>query len=112
MHFRFDFDKTLQAAGVLLDADDNHMEFMRLVKLLYIADRELLATTGRTLTGDRVVALKTGRFSVAFTTPFRGKRLSPTAGPNSFTGMGTKSSSSRNRDARNCRNAKSANSWK
>jgi uncharacterized phage-associated protein len=59
MHFHFDFEKTLQAAGVLLDADDR-MEYMRLLKLLYITDRELLAETGRTLTGDRVVAMKNG----------------------------------------------------
>jgi uncharacterized phage-associated protein len=60
MHFRFDFDKTLQAAGVLLDADGGRMEFMRLVKLLYVADRELIAETGQTLTGDRALAMKTG----------------------------------------------------
>ena len=56
MHFHFDFDKTLQAAGVLLDADDKRMEYMRLLKLLYVTDRESLAETGRTLTGDRAVA--------------------------------------------------------
>ncbi|MDR3623197.1 MAG: Panacea domain-containing protein [Paludisphaera borealis] len=33
---------------------------MRLLKLLYIADRELLAETGRTLTGDRAVAMNYG----------------------------------------------------
>jgi uncharacterized phage-associated protein len=60
MQFRFDFDKTVQAAGVLLDADGDRMEYMRLLKLLYITDRELLAETGRTLTGDRVVAMKNG----------------------------------------------------
>ncbi len=60
MHFRFDYHKAVQAAGVLLDADDGQMEYMRLLKLLYIADRELLAETGRTLTGDRVVAMKNG----------------------------------------------------
>jgi uncharacterized phage-associated protein len=36
------------------------MEYLRLLKLLYIADRELLAETGRTLTGDRAVAMKQG----------------------------------------------------
>jgi uncharacterized phage-associated protein len=60
MHLHFDFTKTLQAACVLLDADDNRMEYMRLLKLLYLADRELLAETGRTLTGDRAVAMKNG----------------------------------------------------
>ena len=53
MTFRFDYDKALQAAGVLLSLDGDRMERIRLLKLLYIADRELLAETGRTITGDR-----------------------------------------------------------
>jgi uncharacterized phage-associated protein len=60
MHFRFHFEKTLQAAGVLLGFAKDRMEYMRLLKLLYIADRELLAETGRTITGDHVVAMKHG----------------------------------------------------
>ena len=60
MTFRFDFDKALQAAGVLLTLDGDRMERIRLLKLLYIADRELLAETGRTITGDRAVAMKHG----------------------------------------------------
>jgi uncharacterized phage-associated protein len=60
MTFRFDFEKTLQAAGVLLDLDGPRMDRLRLLKLLYIADRELLAETGRTLTGDRALAMKHG----------------------------------------------------
>jgi uncharacterized phage-associated protein len=60
MHFRFDFAKTLQAAALLLDTDNGQMGYMRLLKLLYIADRELLAQTGRPLTGDRVFAMKHG----------------------------------------------------
>jgi uncharacterized phage-associated protein len=60
VHFRFDFTKTLQAAAVLLDTDNGQMGYMRLLKLLYIADRELLAETGRPLTGDRVIAMKHG----------------------------------------------------
>jgi uncharacterized phage-associated protein len=60
MIFRFDFDKTLQAAGVLLRLDGDRMASIRLVKLLYIADRELLAETGRTITGDEAIALKNG----------------------------------------------------
>ena len=42
MTFRFDFEKTLQAAGVLLNLDGSRMDRIRLLKLLYIADRELL----------------------------------------------------------------------
>ena len=60
MTFRFDFDKTLQAAGVLLSLDGDRMEQIRLLELLYIADRELLAETGRTITGDRAVAMRHG----------------------------------------------------
>ena len=36
------------------------MSRSRLLKLLYIADRELLAAKGRTITGDRVFAMKFG----------------------------------------------------
>ena len=62
MTFRFSFEKSLQAAGVLLGLDGGRMERIRLLKLLYIADRELLAESGRTITGDRAVALITGRY--------------------------------------------------
>jgi uncharacterized phage-associated protein len=58
--FRFDSEKTLQAARLLLDKHEGCMSFLRLLKLLYIADRELLTETGRTLTGDKAVAMKHG----------------------------------------------------
>ena len=51
MHFRFNFEKTLQAAGVLMSSDGDRMEHMRLLKLMYIADREMLAETGSPITG-------------------------------------------------------------
>ena len=60
MTFRFHLDKTLQAAGVLLGLDGGRMGYIRLLKLLYIADRELLVETGRPLTGDDAVAMKHG----------------------------------------------------
>ena len=60
MNFRFKSLKTTQAAAVLLALDGDSMDRMRLLKLLYIADRELLAESGRTLTGDRAVAMKNG----------------------------------------------------
>jgi len=58
--YKFDFQKTLQAAALLLRAHHNRMEYIRLLKLLYIADRELLAKIGRTLTGDQAIAMKRG----------------------------------------------------
>ena len=60
MTFRFNFEKTLQAAGLLLSLDDGRMDRIRLLKLLYVADRELLAEVGRPLTGDLPVAMKYG----------------------------------------------------
>ncbi len=60
MNFRFDFHNTLQASGVLLSLDANRMAYIRLLKLLYIADREWLAEAGRTITGDEAVAMRNG----------------------------------------------------
>jgi uncharacterized phage-associated protein len=59
--FRFDLKKTLQAAGVLLEEEHGkRMNYMRLLKLLYIADRESLKETHRPITGDRPIAMKRG----------------------------------------------------
>jgi uncharacterized phage-associated protein len=60
MRFRFNFEKTVQAAGVLLRRDGKKMSRQRLLKLLYIADRELLAAKGRTITGDQALAMTYG----------------------------------------------------
>lgn len=60
MKFRFDFLKSLQASAVLLGLDSDRMGYVRLLKLLYIADREWLAETGRTITGNDAVAMKNG----------------------------------------------------
>jgi uncharacterized phage-associated protein len=60
LNFDFDLEKTVQAAALLLREHHKRMEYIRLLKLLYIADREMLARRGRTLTGDRAVAMKRG----------------------------------------------------
>ncbi len=53
--------KTIQAIGVLLRHDGvKRMNYMRLLKLLYIADRESLKETGRPITGGPVVAMERG----------------------------------------------------
>lgn len=36
------------------------MSYLRMLKLLYLADRESLKETGHTITGDRVVAMEHG----------------------------------------------------
>jgi uncharacterized phage-associated protein len=61
MRFRFDLKKALQAAAVLLEYEKTRrMSYLRLLKLLYVADRECLAEFGRPITGDQPVALKRG----------------------------------------------------
>ena len=60
MHFRFNFEKSLQAAGVLLHLEEGRMPRMRLLKLLYIADREWLAEAAHPITGGRAHAMKCG----------------------------------------------------
>jgi uncharacterized phage-associated protein len=53
--------KTIQAAGVLLkQAEARRMSRLRLIKLLYIADRACIAETGRPITGDSVAAMDHG----------------------------------------------------
>jgi len=59
--FRLDVSRTVQAVAVLLDSDPGkRMSSLRLSQLLYIADRECLAGTGRPITGDRIMALDFG----------------------------------------------------
>jgi uncharacterized phage-associated protein len=60
MQLRFNFEKSLQAAGVLLRLEEGRMPYLRLLKLLYIADREMLASTAFPITGDRADAMKYG----------------------------------------------------
>jgi hypothetical protein len=60
MNFRFNFEKTLQAAGVLLHLEEKRMSRLRLLKFLDIADRELLAEAAHPITGDVGCAMKYG----------------------------------------------------
>ena len=56
----FDTLKIVQAAAVLLKEEAGQMTRLRLLKLLYIADRESLAETLRPISGDDVVAMDHG----------------------------------------------------
>jgi uncharacterized phage-associated protein len=57
----FHLDKTIQATAALLKTSKaTRMSRLRTLKLLYIAERESLKETGRTITGDRVVAMDHG----------------------------------------------------
>lgn len=60
--FKFSRQKSLQAVAFLLKQKHNTQtdNYMRLLKLLYIADRESLQETGHPITGDRFIAMEKG----------------------------------------------------
>jgi uncharacterized phage-associated protein len=60
MVIRFETLKAAQAAAILLKLEGGQMSRLRLLKLLYIADRESMAETARPITGDDVVAMDHG----------------------------------------------------
>ena len=55
MYFRFSTKKTIQAVGVLLRLAKGRIARLRLLKLLYIADRESLRdSAARSLAAERL----------------------------------------------------------
>ncbi|MDZ4852860.1 MAG: Panacea domain-containing protein [Pirellulaceae bacterium] len=62
--FPFEMLKAVQALGILHSEEhDTKVAYYRLLKLLYIADREYLKETGRPIVGGRDVAMKKGPLS-------------------------------------------------
>ena len=60
MRFVFDELKAAQAASILLERAGGSMPYIKLIKLLYLADRGSLIETGSTITGDEHYSLKYG----------------------------------------------------
>lgn len=60
MSHQLDTAKAIQAIGVLLRREGNRAGRLRLLKLLYLADRDSLAQTGSFLLGPKFVAVKHG----------------------------------------------------
>lgn len=61
MNFKLRFDKLLAATGVLFREENrDRMNYMRLLKLLYFAEREFLRVSGRPIVGGRVIAMERG----------------------------------------------------
>lgn len=63
MLFHFDAKKATQIAAVLLRFEEGKMEHLRMLKLLYIADRESLAETGRPISLSHATAMDHGPLS-------------------------------------------------
>ena len=60
VRFRFNERKAAAAAAFLLEHEGGTMDYMRLVKLLYLAERESLARLSHPITGDAYYALDQG----------------------------------------------------
>ena len=60
MRFVFDERRAAQAATRLLDKHGGTMPWLKLVKLLYLADRAALIEGGHPITGDRFVSMRFG----------------------------------------------------
>lgn len=58
--YRFDEKKATQAAAHLLALDGGAMKYMKMIKLLYLADRHAIIQQGCPITGDRFVSMKNG----------------------------------------------------
>ncbi len=58
--FKFNEIKTTQAAALFLKKNDDHMNYMKLIKLLYFADRGALTLWERPITGDTYVSMPHG----------------------------------------------------
>jgi len=58
--FTFNERKAVQAAALLIQRSGGEMNYLALMKLLYLIDREALLRFGRPATGDKVVAMKHG----------------------------------------------------
>lgn len=60
MEFFFDEPTAAHAAALLLQRHGGRMPYVKLVKLLYLADREALVETGAPITGDRFASMQHG----------------------------------------------------
>jgi uncharacterized phage-associated protein len=60
MSYRFNEKKSIQLASIYLKLRGGEMSHMKLIKLMYLADREALKRWGHPVTGDHFVSMKCG----------------------------------------------------
>lgn len=60
IRFQFNEAKTTQATALLLKENGGKMNYMKIIKLLYLADREALSRWARPITGDSYVSMDNG----------------------------------------------------
>lgn len=73
---RINLKKTIQAVCFLLEREPGHrMNYMRMLKILYLADREALRLLQNPITRDRAVAMQRGPVLSATLDLIKGKHL-------------------------------------
>jgi len=60
IRYEFDERSAAQAAAHLLDAIGGEMPYLKLIKLMYLAERRSLADDGYSITGDRIISMPRG----------------------------------------------------
>ena len=60
IEFKYNHKKTIEAAALFLKLHGVPMEYMKLLKLLYMADRMTLDKMDESITGDKYVSMKYG----------------------------------------------------
>lgn len=53
-------DKLIQVVGYLLNKNNGKMNYTKLIKLLYLADKESYKAINRSITGDNYISMKNG----------------------------------------------------
>jgi uncharacterized phage-associated protein len=72
---RLDVEKAIQAVGVLLRREGKKASRLRLLKLLYIADRLSLQKVGAPILGSKIVAMKHGPVHSAVLDLIKGEHI-------------------------------------
>ena len=85
---RLDVEKAIQAVGVLLRREGKRASRLRLLKLLYIADRISLQKTGTPILGSKVVALKHGPVHSAVFDLIKGEHIDEPSWSRHFRNVG------------------------
>jgi len=76
----FNLERTAQAAAVLLrETEGWRMPYIRLIKLLYLADRESIQETNFPITGDDLYAMEHGPVLTLTLDLLRGRMVTPAA---------------------------------
>lgn len=85
---RLDVEKAIQVVGVLLRREGKRVSRLRLLKLLYIADRIALEKTGSPILGSQIVAKKHGPVHSAMFDLIKGVHIGQPAWSRHFRNVG------------------------